>query len=309
MTVFITGGAGFIGSNFIHYLVSKGWQDLVVIDKLSYAANLNNLYPLDVTFKQVDIKRLEKLEDLFIEFKPQFVFNFAAESHVDNSIKDVYPFIESNIIGTVNLLSLSLKYEVERFHHISTDEVYGSLNAFESSFKEIQYPRNPYSASKAASDHFVMAFHNTFGLNTVITNCSNNYGPRQHYEKLIPKTILNVMQNKKVPIYGKGANIRDWLYVEDHFKAIFDVFNRGKIGHKYNVGGNCEISNIELVRLIINLMNSNEGLIEYVEDRPGHDFRYSINNEKINLEIGWEPSYNMKTGLIKTINWYESVKD
>ena len=218
MTVFITGGAGFIGSNFAHCMQP---YDVVILDKLTYAGDVDNLYPLNFPVKGVDLAYKNRLEELFNQYKPKVIFNFAAETHVDNSIDNVHPFIDSNIIGTVNLLDLSVKYDVERFHHISTDEVYGALGYNDPPFTETTpyNPLNPYSASKAASDHFVMTYHNTYGLPVTITNCSNNYGPRQHIEKLIPKTISNIMSNKKIPVYGKGENIRDWIYVEDHCKG------------------------------------------------------------------------------------------
>ena len=304
MTVFITGGAGFIGSNFAHHMSP---YDVVILDKLTYAGDVDNLYPLDYPVKGVDLAYKNRLEELFNQYKPKFVFNFAAETHVDNSINDVYPFIDSNIIGTVNLLDLSVKYNVERFHHISTDEVYGALDYGDPPFTEdTPYnPQNPYSASKAASDHFVMSYHNTYGLPVVITNCSNNYGPRQHVEKLIPKTISNIMSNKKIPVYGKGENIRDWIYVEDHCKGILDIFYGGKIGEKYNIGGECEVRNIDLVKMIIKLMGASEDLIEFVDDRPGHDLRYSINNAKIKNTVGFKPIHSLEDGLQKTIKWYE----
>ena len=288
MTVFITGGAGFIGSNFAHYMSQ---YDVVILDKLTYAANMDNLHPLDFPVKGVDLAYKKRLEELFNQYKPKFIFNFAAESHVDNSINNVHPFIDSNIIGTVNLLDLSVKYNVERFHHISTDEVYGSLEYDDPPFTETTpyNPLNPYSASKAASDHFVMTYHNTYGLPVVITNCSNNYGPRQHIEKLIPKTISNIMSNKKIPVYGKGENIRDWIYVEDHCRGILDVFHGGKTGEKYNIGGECELRNIDLVKMIIKLMDASEDLIEFVDDRPGHDLRYAIDNAKIKNTLSFKP--------------------
>ena len=303
MTVFITGGAGFIGSNFAHYMSQ---YDVVILDKLTYAANMDNLHPLDFPVKGVDLAYKRRLEELFNQYKPKFIFNFAAESHVDNSINNVHPFIDSNIIGTVNLLDLSVKYNVERFHHISTDEVYGSLEYDDPPFTETTpyNPLNPYSASKAASDHFVMTYHNTYGLPVVITNCSNNYGPRQHIEKLIPKTISNIMSNKKIPVYGKGENIRDWIYVEDHCRGILDVFHGGKIGEKYNIGGECEIRNIDLVKMIIKLMGASEDLIEFVDDRPGHDLRYAIDNAKIKNTLSFKPHYTIEEGLKKTIEWY-----
>ena len=303
MTVFITGGAGFIGSNFAHYMSQ---YDVVILDKLTYAANMDNLHPLDFPVKGVDLAYKKGLEELFNQYKPKFIFNFAAESHVDNSINNVHPFIDSNIIGTVNLLDLSVKYNVERFHHISTDEVYGSLEYDDPPFTETTpyNPLNPYSASKAASDHFVMTYHNTYGLPVVITNCSNNYGPRQHIEKLIPKTISNIMSNKKIPVYGKGENIRDWIYVEDHCRGILDVFHGGKIGEKYNIGGECELRNIDLVKMIIKLMDASEDLIEFVDDRPGHDLRYAIDNANIKNTLSFKPHYTIEEGLKKTIEWY-----
>jgi len=308
MTVFITGGAGFIGSNFAHCMQP---YDVVILDKLTYAGDVGNLYPLDYPVKGVDLAYKNRLEELFNQYKPKFVFNFAAETHVDNSINDVYPFIDSNIIGTVNLLDLSVKYNVERFHHISTDEVYGALDYGDPPFTEdTPYnPQNPYSASKAASDHFVMSYHNTYGLPVVITNCSNNYGPRQHVEKLIPKTISNIMSNKKIPVYGKGENIRDWIYVEDHCKGILDVFYGGKIGEKYNIGGECEVKNIDLIKMIIELMGANEDLIEFVDDRPGHDLRYAIDNAKIKNTVAFKPQHTLEEGLKKTIEWYESRRN
>ena len=303
MTVFITGGAGFIGSNFAHYMSQ---YDVVILDKLTYAANMDNLHPLDFPVKGVDLAYKKRLEELFNQYKPKFIFNFAAESHVDNSINNVHPFIDSNIIGTVNLLDLSVKYNVERFHHISTDEVYGSLEYDDPPFTETTPydPQNPYSASKAASDHFVMSYHNTYELPVMITNCSNNYGPRQHIEKLIPKTISNIMSNKKIPVYGKGENIRDWIYVEDHCRGILDVFHGGKIGEKYNIGGECELRNIDLVKMIIKLMDASEDLIEFVDDRPGHDLRYAIDNAKIKNTLSFKPHYTIEEGLKKTIEWY-----
>ena len=308
MTVFITGGAGFIGSNFAH-LMSP--YDVVILDKLTYAGDVDNLYPLNFPVKGVDLAYKNRLEELFNQYKPKVIFNFAAETHVDNSIDNVHPFIDSNIIGTVNLLDLSVKYDVERFHHISTDEVYGALGYDDSPFTETTpyNPLNPYSASKAASDHFVMTYHNTYGLPVTITNCSNNYGPRQHIEKLIPKTICNIMSNKKIPVYGKGENIRDWIYVEDHCKGILDVFYGGKIGEKYNIGGECEVRNIDLIRMIIKLMGASENLIEFVDDRPGHDLRYAIDNAKIKNTVAFKPQHTLEEGLKKTIEWYESRRN
>ena len=310
MTTFITGGAGFIGSNFAHY-ISDIWHDVVILDKLTYAGDMDNLYPLKYPVKGVDLAYESRLEELFKQYKPKTIFNFAAETHVDNSINNVAPFIDTNIIGTINLLNLSVKYNVEMFHHISTDEVYGSLKLDDSPFTEnFPYnPQNPYAASKAASDHFVMSYHNTYGLPVMITNCSNNYGPRQHLEKLIPKTINNIIEGKKIPIYSQGENIRDWIYVEDHCAGILGVSYAGDVGQKYNIGGECEMTNLELVKMILKLMNASENLIEFVDDRPGHDLRYAIDNAKIYKTISFQPQFNIERGLKKTIEWYEKNRD
>ncbi len=310
MTTFITGGAGFIGSNFAHY-ISDIWHDVVILDKLTYAGDMDNLYPLKYPVKGVDLAYESRLEELFKQYKPKTIFNFAAETHVDNSINNVAPFIDTNIIGTINLLNLSVKYNVEMFHHISTDEVYGSLKLDDSPFTENSpyNPQNPYAASKAASDHFVMSYHNTYGLPVMITNCSNNYGPRQHLEKLIPKTINNIIEGKKIPIYSQGENIRDWIYVEDHCAGILGVSYAGDVGQKYNIGGECEMTNLELVKMILKLMNASEDLIEFVDDRPGHDLRYAIDNAKIYKTISFQPQFSIERGLKKTIEWYEKNRD
>jgi len=309
MTIFVTGGAGFIGSNFVHLLKGNCYDDIVVLDKLTYAGDPDNLSPLSVIVKGVDIAYKRRLEDLFQQYRPKYIFNFAAETHVDNSIGDVSPFIDTNIIGTINLLDLSVKYDVQKFHHISTDEVYGSLGYDDPPFTETTPydPQNPYAASKASSDHFVMTYHNTYGLPTTITNCSNNYGPRQHKEKLIPKTISNILQNKPIPVYGKGENIRDWIYVKDHCRAILDLWYVGGQGQKYNIGGECEVKNIDLVKMIIEIMGASEDLIQYVDDRPGHDLRYAIDNAKIKSTVGFKPEYSLMDGLTKTIEWYENA--
>ena len=230
----------------------------------------------------------------------------AAESHVDNSIEDCSPFIHTNISGTVNLLNLSLKYEVQKFIHISTDEIYGSIEEGYFTENSNYSPRNPYSASKAASDHFVMAYHNTYGLPAIITNCSNNYGPRQFVEKMIPKAIANLKQEKKIPVYGDGKQVRDWLYVQDHCEALCEVWLKGRVGQKYNIGGECEVKNIDLIRMILDCMNMNESMIEYVKDRPGHDRRYSTDITKIRHELKWSPRFTLENGLEKTIDWYVS---
>ena len=310
MTTFITGGAGFIGSNFAHY-ISDIWKDVIILDKLTYAGDMDNLHPLKYPVKGVDLAYENRLEELFKQYKPKTIFNFAAETHVDNSIDNVAPFVDTNIIGTLNLLKLSVKYDVQMFHHISTDEVYGALKLNEPAFTENSpyNPQNPYAASKASSDHFVISYHNTYGLPVMITNCSNNYGPRQHREKLIPKTINNILEGKKIPIYCQGENIRDWIYVEDHCAGILGISYAGDVGEKYNIGGECEMTNLELVKMIIKLMNASEDLIEFVDDRPGHDLRYAIDNAKIYKTISFQPEFNIEDGLKKTIDWYEKNRD
>ena len=318
--IFVTGGAGFIGSNFVHFIKDKIDEDIVVIDKMTYAADIVNLYPLrfnrnntgeekgNITHERVDLSDYEEVRRLFKQYKPSAVFHFAAESHVDNSIKDVTPFLATNIIGTTNLLRCSVDEPVSVFHHISTDEVYGALGEYDTPFTEktAYDPQNPYSASKASSDHFVMAYKNTFDLPVKITNCSNNYGPRQNKEKLIPKTIDNIINNRKIPVYGLGENIRDWIYVEDHCEAIYEVYKHGEMGEKYNIGGECEVKNIDLVHKLIDMLGGSEDLIEYVDDRPGHDLRYAIDNAKIASELNWKPKHTLEQGLEKTIEWYRN---
>jgi dTDP-glucose 4,6-dehydratase len=304
MTILVTGGAGFIGSNFLHHLINFKDDEIICIDNLTYASNKENI-PEGIRLYITDIADEHNCEFIFKKHKPSSVFHFAAESHVDNSIKNCSPFIHTNIDGTVNLLNLALKYEVEKFIHISTDEVYGSIEDGYFTEQSNYSPRNPYSASKAASDHFVMAYHNTYGLPTLITNCSNNYGPRQYIEKMIPKTITNLLSGIKVPIYGDGKQVRDWLYVQDHCEALIEVWVNGKIGQKYNIGGECEIKNIDIVRMILDHMNLKETMIEYVQDRPGHDRRYSTDITKIRHELKWSPRFSLEEGLQKTIDWYE----
>ena len=308
MTILVTGGAGFIGSNFLQHLKIVTDEEIVCVDKLTYAGKRNNV-PSKAKLYVADIAGEDAIETIFKRHDIKTVFHFAAESHVDNSIKDCSEFIRTNIVGTVNLLNASLKHNVEKFMHISTDEVYGSIE--NGSFtEETNYdPRNPYSASKASSDHFVRAFHNTYGLPTVITNCSNNYGPRQHKEKLIPQTILNLLNDKKIPVYGDGKQIRDWLYVQDHCEALIEVWKHGVVGEKYNIGGECEIQNIDLIKKIISLMGKDESMIEYVKDRPGHDRRYSTDISKITKDLNWKPRFDIDDGLTKTIEWYERHRD
>ena len=308
MTILVTGGAGFIGSNFLQHLKIVTDEEIVCVDKLTYAGKRNNV-PSKAKLYVADIAGEDAIETIFERHDIKTVFHFAAESHVDNSIKDCSEFIRTNIVGTVNLLNASLKHNVEKFMHISTDEVYGSIENGSFTEKTNYDPRNPYSASKASSDHFVRAFHNTYGLPTVITNCSNNYGPRQHKEKLIPQTILNLLNDKRIPVYGDGKQIRDWLYVQDHCEALIEVWKHGAVGEKYNIGGECEVQNIDLIKKIISLMGKDESMIEYVKDRPGHDRRYSTDISKITKDLNWKPRFDIDDGLTKTIEWYERHRD
>jgi dTDP-glucose 4,6-dehydratase len=304
MTILVTGGAGFIGSSLLRQLAPFK-ERLVCVDKFTYAASQDNV-PDNVELYMTDLADEEAVRYLFEQETFTDIFHLAAESHVDNSINDCKPFIEANVIGTVNLLQLALEKEVNRFMHISTDEVFGSIS--EGSFNEqSRYkPRNPYSASKAASDHFVNAYNKTYGLPTTITNCSNNYGPRQHYEKMIPKIIHNVKNDLPIPVYGDGQQVRDWIFVEDHCDALIEVWKHGNVGDRYNIGGECEMTNLELVKRITSLMGKPDHPIEFVTDRPGHDVRYSTSNQKITNEIGWKPKTDINQGLLKTIEHYES---
>ena len=326
--IIVTGGAGFIGSNFILSWLERFDEKIMNIDNLSYAADLNNLKDIEnnsnYSFKKLNIQNQDEITTLFLETKPRAILNFAAESHVDRSIEDPENFINSNIIGTYSLLRASLQYwnslderekENFRFFHISTDEVFGSLNINDKkSTEESPYkPNSPYSASKAASDHLVRAWHHTFELPTLISNCTNNYGPHQHREKLIPLIITNALENKNLPIYGDGKNIRDWLYVEDHCEAIIKILVNGKPGETYNIGGSCEKNNLEVVSEICKILDSikpkqdgssYEEQIEFVKDRPGHDFRYSLDTSKIEKDFNWKPKESFTSGLEKTIQWY-----
>jgi len=320
--ILVTGGAGFIGSHVLRHFVSK-YPDykIVNLDILSYASDLTRLEDIEnkenYSFIKGDINNFSLVKELFHNYKIDSVINLAAESHVDKSILDPKKFAETNILGTLNLLNISNKYwdknAMNRFYQISTDEVYGDLGSKGIFTESSPYkPKSPYSASKASADHLVRSFHHTFNLPILISNCSNNYGPDQHEEKLIPMTIKKIINQKKIPIYGEGQNIRDWIFVQDHVNAIDEIFHKGKPGETYNIGGDNEIKNLDLVHKIIDIcdkkMNNQKGesnkLISFVEDRLGHDFRYAIDNTKIVNEIGWNPSTDFKTGLEYTIDAY-----
>ncbi|AFY50619.1 dTDP-glucose 4,6-dehydratase [Nostoc sp. PCC 7524] len=326
-TLLVTGGAGFIGANFILLARQSQWANIVNLDKLTYASNLGNLAELQTDknyhFVQGDIGNFELVSYLLEQYQPDAIINFAAESHVDRSILSPQDFINTNVLGTFQLLEScrfywqklsSAKQKLFRFLHISTDEVYGSLNPQDPAFREdTPYaPNSPYAASKAASDHFVRAYYHTYGLPTLTTNCSNNYGPLQFPEKLIPLTILNALDSKPLPIYGDGQNIRDWLYVIDHCQAISLVLQQGKLGEIYNIGGLNEQNNLTVVKTICAILDelvprsnfSYSSLITFVKDRPGHDRRYAIDCSKIRQELGWQPQENFDSGLRKTVQWY-----
>tara|TARA_Y100000310_G_scaffold9102_1_gene9569 strand:- start:159 stop:1091 length:933 start_codon:yes stop_codon:yes gene_type:complete len=310
MNILITGGAGFIGSNFIHYLHNK-YSDYQIInlDKLTYAADLNNLKDIkdNYTFIEGDILDYDLVTRVVQENKIDLIVHFAAESHVDRSIEGPDIFLETNILGTANLLKVALENKKIRFHHISTDEVFGSLGK-EGLFNEnTSYdPRSPYSASKASSDHLVRAYYHTYHLPITISNCSNNYGPYQFKEKLIPLFITNLLEKKKIPLYGDGKNIRDWIYVEDHCRGIDLIIKKGKIGETYCLGGDSEKTNREIAKILLAKLNLKEEMIEYVQDRPGHDFRYAIDSNKIKKELGYKIETSFDEGIDKTIKWYKS---
>ena len=326
--IVVTGGAGFIGSNFILKWLENSKENILNIDNLSYAANLRNLEVIEsdprYSFIKTDIQNQNEITEIIKELKPRAILNFAAESHVDRSIEGPESFINTNILGTYSLLEASLNYwneldesdkKIFRFFHISTDEVFGSLNLNEKkSTEDSSYkPNSPYSASKAASDHLVRAWHHTFKLPTLVSNCTNNYGPHQHEEKLIPLVITKALKNENLPIYGDGKNIRDWLYVEDHCEAIMKILESGKSGETYNIGGNCEKSNLEVVDEICKILDfknpkqngsSYSEQIKFVKDRPGHDFRYSLDIAKIENNLNWKPKESFASGLAKTVQWY-----
>jgi len=310
MNILVTGGYGFIGSNFINFIAKKEEvKSILNIDSMTYAANKDNVIPSQklIQSRSIDITEKNFIAALLNANEITHVVHFAAESHVDNSISGPEAFIKTNVNGTFSLLEAAREYgKLERFHHVSTDEVYGSLGPI-GFFKETTpyNPRSPYSASKAASDHLVNAYHHTYGLNTTISNCSNNYGPNQHIEKLIPKIITNLRQDKKIPIYGTGQNVRDWLYVEDHCEAIWKILLKGKTGDTYNVGGDHEMNNLQIAKSICKLLDRDpDQYIQFVEDRKGHDFRYAIDFTKINNELGWLPKTSFDSGLRKTIDFY-----
>ncbi|MEZ5035226.1 MAG: dTDP-glucose 4,6-dehydratase [Chitinophagaceae bacterium] len=327
-TIFITGGAGFIGSHVIRLMANKYPDSRVVnLDALTYAGNLENLKDVEslpnYVFEKADILDTKRLSALFEQYQPDAVIHLAAESHVDRSILSPLDFVYTNVIGTVNLLHAAKdcwkeNYEGKLFHHVSTDEVFGALGTTGFFTEETKYdPHSPYSASKASSDHFVRAYADTYGLPVIITNCSNNYGPNQFPEKLIPLFINNIIHKKPLPVYGDGLYTRDWLYVKDHAEAIDLVFHRGKLNETYAIGGFNEWKNIELVKLLCKLMDeklnnkpgTSEALITFVKDRPGHDRRYAIDASKINEELGWKPSVTFEEGLSQTIDWYFDNKE
>lgn len=310
MRILVTGGAGFIGSNYLLMMVNKYPGDYFInVDSLTYAGNLKNLIPmkdrLNYIFHKVDICDSAALEAIFRKEKPDAIIHFAAESHVDRSIENPLIFAETNVLGTINLINYARRYGVSRYVQVSTDEVYGSLGR-EGLFTENTplLPNSPYSASKASADCFVRAAAETYGLNASITRCSNNYGPYQFPEKLIPLMIWRALENKPLPVYGDGLNIRDWLYVDDHCQAIDTVLRRGQAGEVYNVGGNNERTNLEIVKEVLRILNKSDSLIQFVTDRPGHDRRYAIDSSKIKRQLNWVPNTNFKDGIRKTVQWY-----
>lgn len=322
-TIIITGAAGFIGSHVARLFVNKYPEyKIIVLDKLTYAGNLENLKDFssqpNYEFVRADITDAATIRQVFAKYKPDGVIHLAAESHVDRSISNPMEFIMTNVVGTVVLLNAAREiwndnFEGKRFYHVSTDEVYGSLGAEGFFTEETAYdPRSPYSASKASSDHMVRAYHHTYHMPVVVSNCSNNYGPNHFPEKLIPLSINNIKNNKPIPIYGKGENVRDWLYVLDHARAIDVIFHNGKDGETYNIGGNNEWTNIDLIYLLCKIMDkklnrptgTSEKLITFVKDRAGHDLRYAIDSSKLQRELGWSPSLQFEEGLEKTVDWY-----
>lgn len=318
MTIIVTGGAGFIGSNFIFHMLRE-YPDyrIVCLDKLTYAGNLSTLAPVmdnpNFRFVKADICDREAVDKLFEEEHPDIVVNFAAESHVDRSIEDPGIFLQTNIIGTSVLMDACRKYGIQRYHQVSTDEVYGDLpldrpDLFFTEETPI-HTSSPYSSSKAAADLLVLAYHRTYGLPVTISRCSNNYGPYHFPEKLIPLMISRALADEELPVYGNGENVRDWLHVSDHCEAIDLIIHKGKVGEVYNIGGHNERTNLQVVQTILKALDKPESLIKYVKDRPGHDRRYAIDPTKIETELGWKPKYNFDTGIAQTIQWYLDNED
>jgi dTDP-glucose 4,6-dehydratase len=312
-TLLVTGGAGFIGSNFIRYTLNLNEEYKVInVDKLTYAGNLENLEGIEkkytdyYKFYRADICAFERINDIVQKEDVNYIINFAAESHVDRSIENPNVFCETNITGTQTLLNIAKINEIKKFLQISTDEVYGSLGFEDPAFTETTplSPNSPYSASKASADLIAIAYHKTFGIPVNITRCSNNYGPYQFPEKLIPLMINNALNDEKLPVYGKGINVRDWIYVEDHCEAVLKVLLEGKVGEIYNIGGDSEFANIDLVKKLLKLLNKPETLIKFVKDRPGHDLRYAMNHNKISKELNWKPKISFEEGLEMTVEWY-----
>lgn len=313
MKFLVTGGAGFIGSNYMHYVVNKYNEDyFVCLDALTYAGNYNNIKDLEgranYKFVKGDITDRDFIDKLFSEEKFDVVINFAAESHVDNSIKNLGIFLTTNIIGTQVLMDASLKYNIKRYHQVSTDEVYGDLPLDKPELKFTEdtpiHTSSPYSSSKAGADLLVFAYHRTFGLPITISRCSNNYGPYQFPEKLIPVAISKALRNEKIPVYGKGSNVRDWIHVIDHNIGVDLIVRNGKVGEVYNLGGHSERNNLEVVKTILKLMGKSEDLITFVEDRKGHDLRYAIDSTKAERELGWDRTYTFEKGIEETVKWY-----
>lgn len=318
MNIIVTGGAGFIGGNFVHMMVNTYPDDhIICVDALTYAGNLETLEPVrdkkNFSFVKADIADRNAIYDIFEKYNPDVVINFAAESHVDRSIENPEIFLRTNVIGTTVLMDACRKYGIQRFHQVSTDEVYGDLpldrpDLFFTEETPI-HTSSPYSSSKASADLLVLAYYRTYGLPITISRCSNNYGPYHFPEKLIPLMITNALENKRLPVYGKGENVRDWLYVEDHCEAIDLIVRKGRVGEVYNIGGHNERTNLSVVKVILSILGKDESLIEYVTDRPGHDLRYAIDPTKISKELGWLPKTSFEEGIKKTVQWYLDNKE
>ena len=319
--IIVTGGLGFIGSNLINLLIKRKFY-VINLDKISYSSNFYNTIKLNKSkkykFIKIDINEQKRLYNIFKKYRPKAIFNLAAESHVDRSIDNPFSFIKSNILGVYNLLEAFKKYskknKLSKFIHVSTDEVYGDIMKGRTSENHPYKPSSPYAASKASSDHLVSSYIRTFNIKAIITNCSNNFGPKQHPEKLIPKLIYNILNNKPLPIYGKGINSREWIYVKDHCEALVKIFYKGKIGETYNIGSNKNYKNIDVCKNLINIAKKKNILnkkvkIKFVKDRPGHDLRYALNSNKIIKKLKWKPKTNFKKGLKKTFEWYLNNKN